>query len=179
MSENEDPSEETEFAAKAREAFEQNAQLKRENALIRAGVDPDSDQAKLVSKLISDDDFTAETVKSTLDSLQSQFGGGNAKDPEPEPQPEPQLDDPRRQAAQQYGQTTQGVGDRVEEPPPPDRLEAGYQAFDAARRKGTSVEDAAHNVLGSIVADVMEKGSASVHAWEGWDADARKREAAR
>lgn len=178
MPENEEV-EETEFEKKARAAFDQNAQLKRENALIRAGVDPDSDQAKLVVKLVSDDDFTPETVKATLETLQSQFGGNPAPEPEPEPQPEQQLDDPRRQAAQQYGQTTQGIGDRIEEPPPPDPIDAGYAAFDAARKKGTSVEDAAHHVLGALVGDVMEKGSASVHAWEGWDENARKREVTR
>lgn len=178
MPEDTTPEDESEFAKNARAAMEENARLKRESALLRAGLDPDSTEGQMVQKLVGPDDFTPETIRSTVDNLRSTFGGPT--DPTPEPTAtEPPLDDPRRQVFQEQGAVTQGIGDRVEEPPPPDRLEAGYADFNDARRRGTSVEDAAHHVLGALIGDVTEKGSSSVHAWEGWSEDARKREAAR
>jgi len=174
MPEETEPNDDTEFATKAREAFEENARLKRDAAMFRAGLDPESDKGRMVAKLV-DGEFTPETIRTAVDSLTSTFGG--TTEGTPPPAAEPPADDPRRQAFQEQGALTQGIGDRVEEPPPPDALDAGYAAFDAARRRGTPVEDAAHNVLGALIGDVQSKGSASVHAWEGWEEDARKRAA--
>jgi hypothetical protein len=167
---------ESEFATKAREAMEDRERLNRENALLRAGLDPDSDEGKTVLKLVGED-ITPESVRSTVDTLRSTFGT-QQDDSTPPPvevaDPPPPDDTERRGAFQQSGAVSQGIGDRMEEPPPPDPVKAGYDNFDEARRRGTPVEDAAHHVLGALVQDAVEKGPKSVHVFEGWEAQERK-----
>lgn len=172
MSDTDPTNEDSEFAAKAREAMEARAQLERDNALLRAGLDPDSDKAKLVSRLV-EGEFTPESIRQAQDTLAKEFGAPTTPAVETI-DPSPPVDDPRRQAAQQMRDVTGSTGERIPEPPPADPTEEGYKRFAEARRRGTPVEDAAAHVFSGIFTDVAEQGSQSRHVWEGWDRHAEK-----
>lgn len=167
-----------EFAQKAREAFERNTALAKENAFLRAGIEPDSPQGQAIVQVIGDGEFTAETVTNTAAGLAAAFGAPATTTDDPPPPPV-DTNDPERQARIDAAAATTGTGDHVQPPPAPDPVKGGYERFHEDRANGVPAEDAAPHVLHAIIGDAQDKGSASVRVWEGHDEDARKREAAR
>ena len=141
-----------EAAEAGRKAVTEAEQLKRENAFLKAGLDPEDPKAKYFVKGY-DGELTKEAI--VAEATAAGILGAPAPKAEEPPVEEPpaggrQQPSDEEQEFEAMSQVAAGAGD-AGAPPQVDELEAGWERYGQQRQAGARREDAAAAVLGTIL----------------------------
>jgi hypothetical protein len=161
---------------KLEDTLDENTVLRRRLAFVEAGVNPDSDEAKIISNNMGDLDVNPENVQTTLDMVRNTFAT-STDETTPEPEPDPEAADDRQRAkdsAQARRDLTGQGGDPMPEPPERDSVDSAFEAKTRMLRDGVPREDANSAVTRAIFEDAVANGNDSPFVWEGWDRHTEK-----
>lgn len=153
-------------ADRGREAAREAEELRRENAMLRAGVPTDTPLGAMFARAY-DGKLDVDAVKAAWAEV------APAEAPPVEEQSEEQPPVEEHQQVEQTEQrrilTTGGAGETAGQTPPADPIQTGYGAFKEELAEGKSREEASAAVFGSILSAAAQGDERVI--FSGWKPD--------
>lgn len=137
-------------AERGGQARKEADELKRENAMLKAGINTDTPLGAMFAKSY-DGDLAADKIKAAW----GEIAPAPQADPEPTddpPTPPEQLEETQARRVLTSG----GAGDTPNQQPPEDPVKRGFDQFKERLNNGESREKAASSVFGSILQGAIE-----------------------
>lgn len=142
-----------EAAERGKEARQEAEQLRRENAFLKAGIDPESPRAKYFVKGY-DGELTAEAIKSEAEAAGIFEAPAKAEAPKEEG-PSRREPTPEEAAMDDLSTAVPSEAASPGEPPAVDELKEGWEKFAERRKAGDRLEDAGSEVISRIIAGAV------------------------